>query len=228
MKKVLAIAVVSITALTAQAGITTTFVKTYVGAVEEGGEMFNIYEMQVTTDTDWTNSRLEIALSAGSFGNHALGSHFPPPIIEFPPGPELANDSYLQTPTGYSPAIGGTLIFPMAVPKGDTEVAVSWYDVVDTGAGTHTIAQLALSKDAVGTVVAKSYDISVAGRGCQVGDCGPEVFGRWVIGPDPSAEPYIGAAYLDLAPGEFHWVPEPATGSLLLLGGLSFLVRRRR
>ena len=72
MKKMLAVAVVSMVALTAQAGIEANFVMTGTGQID--GNDFNIYAVQVTTDTDWTNSRLEMSLSAGSFGNHSFGS----------------------------------------------------------------------------------------------------------------------------------------------------------
>ena len=209
MKKMLAVAVVSMVALTAQAGIEANFVMTGQGAVEAGGPMFNIYELQVTTDTDWTNSRLDIALSAGSFGNHAFQNEdgAPPLAALFGSFPELANDSFFQTPSG-SAASTADLTFPQAAPSGDTVVGLSWFDTEDTGAGTHTLMQLAISTDAVGTIAGKNYDLDTAGVGVDVGMVG-DVGGSWSV---------VG--------GEVVWVPEPATIGLLVLGGVALLKRR--
>ena len=208
MKKMLAVAVVSMMALTAQAGIEADFVLTGQGSID--GNTFNIYVLQVTTDTDWTNSLLEVSLSAGSFGNHAFGSKAPPIPALLAAFPELGNDTYLQTPDGQAPSTAGTPVFPSASPKGDTKIAVSWFDTTDTGAGTHTIAQLAITMDAVGTISGRNYDIETAGVGVDIGFVAG-IAGQW---------PLVG--------GEIGFFPEPATLGLLALGGLVLLRHKRR
>ena len=213
MKKMFAVAVVSMMALTAQAGIEADFVLTGQGSID--GNSFNVYAVQVTTDTDWTNSRLEISLAAGSFGNHSFGSDAPPSPALLAAFPELANDSYLQTPDGSAASTAGSPVFPATAPMGDTEVAVSWFDTADTGAGTHTIAQLAISMDAVGTIVGKHYDLETAGVGVDIGLV-EGVFGWWEIG--------IGT----IQGGEIAWFPEPATLSLLALGIVVLFRHKRR
>ena len=60
-------------------------------------------------------------------------------------------------------------MLPSAALKGDTEIAFSWFVMVDTGAGTHTISQTALSTDAQGTVGGMNYDIETAGMGVDIG-----------------------------------------------------------
>ena len=207
MKKVLAVAVVSMAALTAQAGIEADFVLVGQGPMEPGGEIFNIHELRVTTDTDWTNSRLEIRLSVGSFGNHARqnADGAPPLAASLGTYPELANDSYLQTPDGRRANIAGPPVFPQAAPSGDTEIAISWFDTADTGAGTFTIAQIALTKDAWGTVEGRNYDIETAGVGVDIG----------VIEGVP--------IFWSLVDGHIFILPEPAALSLLAVGAAVML-----
>jgi hypothetical protein len=201
MKEILAVAVVLIAALTAQADTTTGFVLLGQGAVADGGPMFNIHEMRVTTSGDWTNSRLDLVLTAGSIGHNAFGSNYAPDpnlIVVFP---ELANDTYVATPDDLpdprAPSTPGTA-GPVVMTA--TEIHMSWYDLQGTGAlDGARIAQITLSTDAWGTLTGASYGIGV-GWG--------EHFEYTIING--------------------RIVPEPAVGSLLLLGGLSFLHRRRR
>ena len=209
MKKVLMTSVVVLTmALTAQGMIETSFDLIWENAMMEG-TAYNVFAIDVTTDTDWTSSRLEIALSAGSFGSSsfAFSSWCPLPPDVIPLIPISPYDSYVQTPDGLCPNTAGSVVFPAN--PGDTEVAITWFDTEDTGPGAQKIGQLALSLDAEGTVSGTSYDIETAGVGVDVG-VRDGAAGYWTIGPD-RARPNV-------EPGHFHWIPEPATLSLLAFG----------
>ena len=218
MKRTLAVAVVSMMALTVQ-GIETDFVLVGQGAVEVPGPLFNMYEMQLTTNTDWTNSRLDVVLTAGLFGNNPFGDIFVPGPYFIPEFLELANDTYVATPDDLpdpllpsKPSTAGSVVF------GDTEIGISWFDTNNTGPFTGArIAQIALSQDAVGTVSGKSYDIDSQGVGVDIG-VQDGVQGYWTIGPDET--------HPGLEAGHFHWVPEPATLSLFAVGAV--LLRHRR
>ena len=215
MKKLLAVAVASMMATTVQADIQTDLVFVREGVMEPGGEMFNIWHMQVTTNTDWFFSHLTISLTTGSFGKHEFGGYFPPNPGLVDLFPELVNDTYIQNPAGGTPhlatAVGATL-FPTAFPSGDTEVHLGWRDTTNTGSGTFTIGQFALSADASGTVTGHSWDTETIGAGRPLGyRLGmPDLPGQW-----------------NVVEGEFIWTPEPATLSLLALGGLVLRHKRR-
>ena len=212
MKKMLVAAVVSMTALTAQGAIETTFNRIAAGLWMEGNT-YNVYSINVTTDTDWTATRLVINLSAGSFGNHSRGTNsVPTTVYVSDPYPDRVSDTYLQTPDGAPPSFAGApAVFPDAVPNGDTQIDIGWFDIMDTGPGTHTLGQFALTPDARGTVAGRSYDLETQGVGVDIG-IQDGTAGLWTIGN-----------------GAFHWVvPEPATGSLLAIGTFVLIRRRRR
>ena len=142
---------------TVSAAISTDFV--LIGRPQMEGVTYNIYEMRVTTDTDWTNSRLDLTLSAGRIGQHSLGGYAPPSPSLVTLAPDVAYDSYVRGSSGNLSGTAGEVVMT------DRRIGISWYDTADSGPGTHTLARIALSRDAVGQAAGKTYDIETAGVG---------------------------------------------------------------
>ena len=104
IKKMCAVAVVSMTALAARAEVTCFLTVDDTTADEQ---TYNIYNINVTTDTDWTNSRLELSfcsLTTYTRGWHTcvgfgcswgrwLDTIFPPSPAFLPAFPNLAQSA---------------------------------------------------------------------------------------------------------------------------------------
>ena len=201
MKKCLPIIVVLMMAVTANAAITGYFDGGTAAVTPTTQLPVVVNLMLVDTDTDWTNAYLNITLSAGSFFEEAtFGTDTEPNPALIPVFPDLAYDSYLDTPAAY-PSVAsfapGKVISP-------TVYDVSWFDDPNfpDGPGVgQQIAQLTLTPDAQGTVYGIVFDIDTAGVGV-------EVLGYSVV--------------------DGHIVPEPATLALLASGGICVLLRKKR
>jgi len=141
----------------------TTFV--HVRSVEIDGTAYNVYDMMATQGTDWTNARLDITLTSGSFYNHgSLGTDTEPSPDLFGTAPELEWDTYAAIPRGWPHLANFT---PNAQfgqnpdttdpPMGGNVIAAGWFDTSNTGPGTHKAARITLSSNAAGTIGGKIY-----------------------------------------------------------------------
>ena len=193
MNKALSLAVVLALSVVANAAITTTFVSQGQQVIDS--VTYNVWDMMVDTDTDWTNSRLDISLSSGAMYQHAFGGNNAPTPALVAAFPELAFDTFATVPNGLDVTFAG------AITMDATTLAASWADTATGDSGQWQVARITLTQDAAGTVTGKSYDVESAG-----------------VGIDFSAD-------WDIVAGEF--VPEPATLSVLALGALAMLRRRR-
>ncbi len=200
----------------AHAGIETTFV--HVNTVEIDSTSYNVYDMMVAPTVDWTNSKLEIALTSGKFYNNAdFGRDAQPAAAVIGLIPDLEWDTYAASPAGevllasFTPGSqfgqNPTPSDPQAPrpPMGNTVIWAGWFDNVTTGPGTFKVARLTLSSNAAGTIGGRSFN---ANPGSELPDIG-SFDGMYTI---------IGG----------HIVPEPATLSLLAMGALAVMRRRRR
>jgi hypothetical protein len=214
MRKFGAIAIVlAVTALTANAGVITTF--EYQTTVTIGGTDYNVYDMMVDTTQDWTNSTLHIVLSSGSFYNTVpYGSDTEPNPDFFLLVPDLEWDTCATVPAGY-PALasftpgaqfGQTPDNPPdstpAFPPTNTQIKAGWFDTSTTGPDGR-VARLTISSDANGTLTGSSYN-AVPGS------------------TEPEKGMLEGYAIVD-----GHIIPEPATLALLGLGSLMAIRRKK-
>ncbi len=189
----------------------TTFV--HVRSVEIDSTVYNVYDMMVTTGTDWALSILEITLTTGELYNHFLASDSEPDPTFFGSYPDLEWDTYAAIPAGWPDPANfapgsqfGQNPDTTDPPMGNTVVKARWYDTTGSSwvGGTFKAARLTLSSHAAGTI-------------------GGRIYAR-----APMVDPYIksfdGMYFIEGG----HIVPEPATLALLGLGGLAVLRRRRR
>ena len=201
MKKCLPILVVLAMATVANAAISTDFVGTPV-TLPTAGTPLIANSMQVTTDSEWLNSYIDITLSFGSFYETPVyGGDTEPNPAFVTLVPDLAYDSYLDTPGPYSTA--DLASFAPGKTVSPTMYNVSWFDDANfpDGPGTFQVAQFTLTPDAMGTVVVRNFDTQSAGEGVWEY--------QWSV-----EDGYI--------------VPEPATLALLASGGICVLLRKKR
>ncbi len=110
---------------------------------------YTTYDMQVTTDTDWTAAAGLLELTAGSIYQHANGTdnEVPHPFL-VSLFPELAFDTYVVGSTaGGAGDVGGD-----GYAFGTDELDVSWFDIAKTDIGTTTIGRLTLTDDTAGNL----------------------------------------------------------------------------
>jgi len=193
MKKALTLTAVLAVCAVANAAITTTFVLVEEGKVIEQVP-YNVWDMMVDTDTDWTNSRMDISLTSGAMFQHSLGGNTAPLDAWVALYPDLAFDTYATVPNNLDVTFAG------AITMDATTYGASWADTPVGDAGQWVIARITLTQDANGDVTGKSYDVSTAGEGLR--------FDEYYI-------------------EDGHFVPEPATLSVLALGAAALLRRRR-
>ena len=140
-----------------------------VGTQNIGGTDYNIWEVQVTVTSDWTATRLNIDLDTGSLYQDPNGGNTKPTPAEILLHPDLAYDTYVTTPNDGPVTFGGN-------PTIDgTSLIATWGDQVDTGVGTWTVAQLALTTDAQGPIGGYSYQSTVDNQAPTADANGPYV-----------------------------------------------------
>jgi len=122
---------------------------------------YRTYDLMVTTDTDWLNSRLELDLAAGDIWQHPTQDDEVPQPSQWASTPDLQWDSFFSAPDFAAPRF--------ATKPGDgwtgTSVYRSWFDTETTGAGTFVAARLTVSLDAEDTFSAMVFDVETAGEG---------------------------------------------------------------
>ncbi len=224
MKKFALVALVlATTALSASAALTTEFVLNTTpsgtipvnpdGSRTLGGTNYFTYDMMVTSLVFWTNARLDITLATGEFYNDVgFGKDTQPGEAVFGFVPEVEWDTYARTPGGElalaSFTVGaqyGQNSLTPDPPAGNTIIAASWFWIGNAGPGIDNIARLTLSADANGTITGMVFD---ANPGF----------------PFPTQNSFDGV--YSIVDG--HIVPEPATLSLLGIGVVGLMRRRRR
>ncbi len=147
----------------------------FVGSRTIDAVAYNVYDVMVATDADWTNCRLETNLTAGSLYQSALGNDVEPNPAIVAAFPDLEWDTYAAVPGGY-PRLAG--FAGEMVMDADAFVA-SWFDSAETGPGTYRVARLTLSDDAEGKITGRSYNAVTAGYG---------VGFAWTIGQGQSSD----------------------------------------
>ena len=150
-KATLLAVVVTVFPLAAYGSVTTEFVETGVRTIDS--VVYHIWEMRATEPSDWTNSRLDVTLSAGQMYNHPSGGVTEPDPALFGTFPNLQWDTYVTIPDGFD----GDVILAGDVVMEDRTLGVSWADDVLLQAGTWKIAQLTLSDDATGSLEGRSF-----------------------------------------------------------------------
>lgn len=158
MRKFVVVGILLALAASAQAAAITSFVK--VADVNIGGVDYTVWDIKVNASTDWTNSRLEVDLAAGSMYNDPVGTDAQPLSAFFTVFPTLEWDTYVTTPAGEaaSPGFAEAALTP-------TQIRVSWFDSAPGGDGESTVARVTLSADANGALAGKSYDVDTQGVG---------------------------------------------------------------
>ncbi len=215
MKRCLPILVILAMVATANAAISVTFTPTNVTLADTTPLVKNV--MTVDTDTEWTVAGLHLTLTAGTIYQDGFGNDFAPNPAFLGMFPDLALDSFITQPSGYpdmpSKAPGSSIT--------TSEFIVEWFDDANApfGAGTgQIIAQITLSPDAQGYI---SHSV-------MVGDPAVESVVSYVIDDDGQNKYNEGSEYWAVIDGEIVLVPEPVTMSLLAIGGIGVLLRKRR
>ena len=149
----------------------------FVQAVDIDQTTYNVWDMAFVTDSDWTNSRLDLALTSGSLYQDPRGGDTEPAPAHVAMFPELEWDTYVTGPTSAASTLASTL--------DDNEIGATWFDVVTSEAGTFVLARMTLSTDANGTFTGKSYNIDTAGVGVEF--VGTVVNGQINQGGQPTA-----------------------------------------
>lgn len=172
--------------------------------------------IMIDTDTDWLSAQLVVLPDAPDqvYQELVVGNINPQAPLSpmfFPVYPGLEHDSWVWNGNyGVSVDLAaavdlgyGAIVFDLDM------IAIGWNTKELTETGIRSIAQITLAEGATGT-----WSLSVTSSPAEVG---PIV----TVGPDAELQGVI-------VGGEMHMVPEPATMSLLVLGGLGVLIRRKR
>jgi hypothetical protein len=175
-------------------------------------------KVQIGQGDDWTSTAMqaEILVNNKHWYKDALGSFVPPNPAFFPVFPSLQWDTFFTTPGGYPNPGAATPGFaePPVPTISRNLVEAIWFDSVNTGGGNWAIAQLTLwSQDVRDRYV--------------VGPLGAGGLGQLIARVTGTTTHAAGGG--NLVPFSFgiYQIPEPATLSLLALGGLVGLIRRR-
>lgn len=159
------------------------------------------YDLVGTVDAgdDWTSTAMKASISGGSFYNDALGGNSQPNPALFPFAPNLPWDTFATQPEGWpnTPGQGAGIGFAGTPNFLATSVDATWFDTPTNGGG--------------GSWVLARLTVT----GLQTG---------WVLKVDGTHTTVKGQA--TLFPFSFT-VPEPSSLSLLVLGGVAALIRRR-
>ena len=137
--------------------------------VDIEGSLFNVWEMQVTTETDWTNARLDVDLWSGEMYAHPLGGITEPIQSQKDAIDDLEYHTWLTVPGGGGEVdvpivLAGEIIMPTAGGQ-RTRIGASWGNTDTTDIGTFSIAQITLSTDAEGWLELICFDVETEGLG---------------------------------------------------------------
>ncbi len=110
---------------------------------------YTTYDLNVTTDTDWTSAGMLLELTAGSVYQHEFGGITGPANPAFVQlFPDLAFDTHVAGSTaGGAGDLGGT-----GLAFGTDRLDVSWFNNTPGDTGTTTIGRITLTDDAAGTM----------------------------------------------------------------------------
>ncbi len=203
---------------------------------------YTTYDLEITTDAEWTNARLELTLTSGTIHQDPSYDEEHPQTTMWGFVPAVECDSMFSAP-GYE-------VPGFASETGDgwtsTSVKRSWFDDVDTGSGTFVAARMTLSDGAEGPYSILLFDdanpgvaTEMSGSITQDGDFRrSDSHGFPTEDPaDPPAEDNTGDShdpppdYLNPLTGSYNMgppppLPEPGTMVLVSLGFLGMLIRR--
>jgi trypsin/PEP-CTERM motif-containing protein len=160
---------------------------------------YTTYDMQVTTDADWTSAVMLMELDTGSLYQHAQGfDGLSDPILIpliYPQYPEMVFDTYV---TGSIAGGAGDLDRDAVFTFDTARLDVSWFNLTKTDIGTTTIGRLTTTDDAAGDLQIRlltgdnqeaEYDVAfVPGAGPVVTEVIKEV-----VEPEPDDIPYATA-----------------------------------
>jgi len=128
-----------------------------VQTVEIDQTSYQVWDMVFTTGSDWTNNRLDLALTSGSLYQDPYGGDTEPTAVQVGAFPNLEWDTYVTGPTSE--------VSTLTTVMDDNEIDVAWFDVANVGAGTFVLARLTLSNNANGSFTGKSYNADAVGVG---------------------------------------------------------------
>jgi len=150
--------VMGLVSAAAEGSVVTEFVRTHVTTIDE--TVYNVWEMQVTPEVRWTESRLNVTLSSGSMYHHPAGGDAHPNPALFETFPDLQWDTYVTGSGGYGHEVRLYYHEP-AMAEDSFDLAWGVYLVVDEG--TSKVAQVTLSGDANGTLrgISWGFDIQI-------------------------------------------------------------------
>jgi hypothetical protein len=131
MKRYAAMLLMAALAADAGAAVITDFVPVDVGAAAGVPVGFAVYDMVVTTGSDWTNERLDLTLTSGTLYQDALGGDAAanPSLLSY--APSLEWDTYAMAPSGPTqpPGFAGEPLID------STHFQASWFDCVSGEGG---------------------------------------------------------------------------------------------
>ncbi len=129
---------------------------------------YNTYDLEVTTDSDWSFASLLIELSGGSIYQDSAGGDRAPNPTLFSEFPTVEFDTYVAA-NGHSLSILGNAaeIGGDSLQFDSQEIDITWFDLNKSDTGTVVIGRFTLSDDAVG------------GLGLKVLDTGSGEFATW-------------------------------------------------
>lgn len=198
----------------AQAGSVTEFVEITSGVFDNAGDGNKTYAIRVTTDTDWTNSDIQINLSSGAMVHFLNVPPFGPATEQAAPQNPFIGDTAVWSPIPPSGNFGvdfpsGTSIANPTYDSANENATfwdVSWFNTATTDIGIFDIGMITLTPDANGTI---SYR-TVTGSEVEDGGYGP------------AEDAYF------IQDGMIVGIPEPGTLALAGLALIGVVTSRRR
>ena len=164
-------------------------------------------DLVVTTDTDWLSAQMAVTLDApGQIYQDALGNVHPlsPNPAFFPVAPSLAFDTYVSNGVlGESVSTTHPICLDFCNGIFDTDhISILWYTTATDDIGELALARVTLAEGANGTW-------------------------RFAATAEPQDGPRV--EVLDgIVENGVMYIPEPATLSLLTIGGLALIRRKRK